>query len=84
LDGAVKVYTNNYADRFSTQLPTEARCNNYIKLFRIDGDIDIERWLDLTAHFFKGNEMILEYFDPAGFENKFGARIKQYRDAKQR
>lgn len=83
LDGAVKVYTNNYADRCSTQLPSEARCGSYIKLFRIDGDIDVDRWLDLTAHFFKGNEMILEYFDPAGFEHRFGARIKQYRDAKQ-
>ena len=83
-DGAVKVYKQGYSARCATQLPTAASCDNYIKLFRIDGNIDIDRWIDLSAHFFKGNEMILEYFDPSGFEREFGARQREYRDVKQR
>lgn len=83
-DGAVRVYKNDYPGRCSTQLPTEAPCDSYIKLFRIDGNIDVDQWIDLNAYFFKGNEMILEYFDPSGFEHMFGARQREYRDVKQR
>jgi hypothetical protein len=44
------------------------------KLFRIDartdaagnyvGAIDIDTWINLTSMFFKGNIMLIEYFDP--------------------
>ncbi len=42
-----------------------------IKLFRIDGDIDVDKWIELLSQFFKGNEMIIEYFDPELFQQKF-------------
>jgi hypothetical protein len=34
-----------------------------IKLFRIDGTVDADKWLDLTAFFVRGNELVLRYFD---------------------
>lgn len=78
-DGAVKIYQHNYQQRFETFLPNETKSEKYIKLFRIDGNIEINVWLELIAYFFKGNEMILEYFDPKKFSQKFGQRIEDYR-----
>ncbi|MDD3597750.1 hypothetical protein [Sulfuricurvum sp.] len=78
-DGAVKVYTHEYEKRLDSQLPNEYRAPIKIKLFRIDGNIDTNKWIDLISHFFKGNEMILEYFDPDGFEAQFGQRIREYK-----
>lgn len=80
LDGAAKVYTaDSYALRLSSQIPNEPRAFRKRKLFRIDGDISVEVWLDLIAHFFKSNEMILEYFDPDTFQRAFGEKMRQFR-----
>lgn len=65
VDGAVKVYLSaEYSDRLRTQMPTEAKSYRKIKLWRIDGTVALSDWLDLVNCFYKGNEMILEYFDP--------------------
>jgi hypothetical protein len=64
-DGAAKVYyEQDYGKRLNTKIPKEAKASKMIKLFRIDGDLDVDFWIDLVSHFFKGNEMIIEYFDP--------------------
>ncbi len=34
----------------------------YRKLFRIDGPIPDKEWSHLVAHFFRGNELVIEYF----------------------
>jgi len=71
-DGAVKIYySHEYNKRFNTKLPNEFKAPLKIKLFRIDGDINIDKWIDLTNYFFKGNEMILEYFNPDMFQRIF-------------
>ncbi len=81
-DGAVKVYTHEYKKRLESQFPNEYRAPVKIKLFRIDGNIDLEKWIDLISYFFKGNEMILEYFDPDGFETRFGQKMREYKEKK--
>lgn len=78
-DGAVKIYQSNYQQRFETFLPNETKSEKYVKLFRIDGNIEIDAWLKLIAYFFRGNEMILEYFDPKKFSQEFGQTIENYR-----
>ena len=79
-DGAVKVYVeDSYTDRMASQMPTEFKCYKKVKLFRIDGDIDVEEWIELLAHFYKANEMIIEYFDPEQYEKVFGDQIRRYR-----
>lgn len=83
-DGAVKVYLqDSYAKRLESKMPTEFKSHKKVKLFRIDGDIDIEEWTGLLAHFYKANEMIIEYLDPERFEELFGDRMREYRNLKQ-
>ena len=79
-DGSVKIYPQEYNKRFNSQLPNEYRAPIKIKLFRIDGDIDINKWIELISYFSKGNEMILEYFDPIEFEKQFGKQIREYKE----
>ena len=80
-DGAVKVYTNaDYPRRTKSQMPKEAKATKKIKLFRIDGNVDVDEWIELIAMFFKGNEMVLEYFDPEQYEKRFGAKIRKYKE----
>ncbi|NNE98936.1 MAG: hypothetical protein HKN25_07935 [Pyrinomonadaceae bacterium] len=81
-DGAVKIYLNNhYEDRISSRITDSARSFKKIKLFRLDGEINLDRWIDLIAMFFRGNEMIIEYFDPDLFEETFGNKIRQYQES---
>jgi hypothetical protein len=82
-DGAVKVYLQeNYDNRLISQMPKEFKSYKKIKLFRIDGDIDIDEWIELIALFYKGNEMIIEYFNPEQFEQMFGENIRKYKEFK--
>lgn len=72
LDGAVKVYLpENYETRFNSNMPDEERCYVKPKLFRVDGNIAVDDWINIISFFFKSNEMIIEYFNPEEFENMF-------------
>lgn len=51
-----------------------------IKLFRVDGDIDLGCWLELVGSFFSGNEMVVEYFDPKGFEEVYAPQVREYQE----
>ncbi len=80
-DGAVKVYSEDqYEARLSSQMPHETKSIKKIKLFRIDGDVDVDKWIELTSYFFKSNEMVIQYFDPTGYERAFAENIKRYRE----
>lgn len=77
LDGAVKAYASNaYEPRLETHLPNVPTCRLKPKLFRIDGTIELEPWLDLIGFFFRSNEMVFEYFDPDEFKRRFPLRIR--------
>lgn len=81
-DGAVKVYPRDrYEDRLSVHLPHGERCRK-VKLFRIDGDVDVGCWLEMVGHFFSGNEMVLEYFDPEQYHEYFDGKIARFREAR--
>lgn len=83
-DGAVKVYPKDrYEDRLSVHLPDGERCRK-VKLFRIDGNVDVVRWLDMVGHFFSGNEMVLEYFDPDQYHEHFDEKMALFREARAR
>ncbi len=81
-DGAVKAYLKDaYGDRLATNMPNQPRCHWKPKVFRIDakkdsagnyiGAIDVDRWIELTSLFFKGNVMVVDYFDPELYEAQF-------------
>lgn len=74
-DGAAKVYAqNSYQERLNQAMPKNARPSHYIKLFRVDGTTDLDDWLSLVSMFYKGNEMVIEYFDPDLFNNEIRPR----------
>jgi len=78
VDGAVKVYLkSDYENRKNANLPNK---DSYakIKLWRIDGNVDLDNWVELITFFYKGNEMVYEYFDPIGFEEKFELRVRDF------
>ena len=76
-DGAVKIYNRNeYSDRISTSMPNNSRPSHYIKLFRVDGSINFENWISMLSMFFKGNEMVIEHFDPDLFLAKIHPQRK--------
>jgi hypothetical protein len=71
-DGSVKIYTmSNYPDRINTKMPNEVEATHKVKLFWIDGDVELGQWTELISMFFKGNEMILQYFDPELYEQHY-------------
>lgn len=79
LDGAVKVYLkDSYQNRKNTFMPKEFKSHSKVKLWRIDGDINIEVWSYLISLFFKCNEMIIQYFDPEKFEQVFDLRVRDF------
>ena len=78
LDGAVKIYLqNDYQKRINFRLPNK-NSHRKIKLWRIDGNIDTKVWMGMISFFYRGNEMILEYFDPEGFEKEFDLRVRDF------
>jgi hypothetical protein len=82
-DGAGKVYAQDgYDNRIKTTMPDNPRPSYYVKLFRIDGSIELDPWLSLVSMFYKGNEMIVEYFDPATFAEKYRPTIVRWQLAK--
>ncbi len=77
LDGAAKVYpSNTYKERLDENMPNNIKPAHYIKLFRIDGQIEINDWISLISMFYKGNEMVVEYFDPKLYKEKIEPRRK--------
>jgi hypothetical protein len=79
-DGAVKIYLR---DQYEQRVDPERRLpdkssHRKLKVFRIDGEIDAEVWINLTLLFFRGNELVLEYFDPEQYQEEFGPRIAHY------
>lgn len=83
-DGAVKVYLQNqYEKRFSTDLKGDSKGQTKIKLFRIDGNINLEIWSELINYFYRGNEMLIEYFNPEQFEKQYREVIEANRNFEQ-
>lgn len=68
-DGAIHFYTEeeyyqrrdndfNYNTKNSLQLKTLSR-----KLFKINGQVSINKWIELVSHYLQGDPLIFEYFE---------------------
>lgn len=68
-DGAIHFYTKdeyyqrresdfNYNSKNSSQLKTRSQ-----KLFKVNGQVSINDWIELVSHFLTGNPLIFEYFE---------------------
>lgn len=62
LDGAIRVYeTGQYLDRIDTDISKAGKKSRYVKLWRIDGPIELAAWKGLVCDFFRGNSLPGEY-----------------------
>lgn len=68
-DGAIHFYTEeeyyqrrdsdfNYNNKNSLKLKTLSQ-----KLFKVNGRISIDKWIELTSHYLQGDPLIFEYFE---------------------
>jgi hypothetical protein len=63
VDGAVRAYTAaSYTATRANPKGTRGNAVRYRKLFRVDGPLDDNVWGRIVAHFFRGNELVIEYF----------------------
>jgi hypothetical protein len=63
VDGAARAY--GYDTYQATNENPKGPCGDvlrYRKLFRVDGAMDDADWGRIVAHFFRGNELVIEYF----------------------
>lgn len=68
-DGAIHLYTENeyykrrdsdfnYNSKNDVQIKTSST-----KLFKMNGNVSIDTWIEFSSHFFTGNPLIFEYFE---------------------
>lgn len=80
-DGAIHFYTEeeyyqrrdsdfNYNNKNSLKLKTLSQ-----KLFKVNGQVSIDKWIELTSHYLQGDPLIFEYF-----EGKLPDRITEILD----
>lgn len=82
-DGAIHFYTKDeYYQRRDSDLNHNSKTANQIKpkskkIFKINGKITVETWVDLCSHFFAHNPLAIEYF-----EGSYPEHIKEILDMK--
>lgn len=68
-DGAIHFYTEeeyfrrresdfNYNSKNQSHIKTKS-----LKLFKMNGEIDVKTWVEFSSHFCSGNPLIIEYFE---------------------
>lgn len=64
LDGAIREYNvSEYIERVDRPISNAGKASRYVKLWRIDGPIKIDRWKELICHFYRDNKLAGEYLD---------------------
>jgi hypothetical protein len=64
-DGAVKAFAAAGYPMSQQGFRTRGKGDRYRKLFRIDGQFPTTVWSELACSWFRGNKLILEYFETA-------------------
>jgi hypothetical protein len=62
-DGAVKAYDRSTYPTDLTTFAGRGKGLHYRKVFRLDGPLTADEWSRLTALWFRGNRLVLEYLD---------------------
>ncbi len=77
-DGAIHFYTENeYYQRRDSDFNYNSKNRDHIKtlsqkLFKMNGIVNIDTWIEFSSQFFKGNPLVFEYF-----EGKYPEHINQ-------
>lgn len=62
-DGAVKAFAASTYPLTQQDFRARGKGDRYRKLFRVDGEFPASVWSDLACSWFRGNKLVLEYFD---------------------
>lgn len=68
-DGAIHFYTETeYYSRRDSDLNYNSKNKSHIKtlsqkLYKMNGEINVDTWIKFSSHFFTGNPLVLEYFE---------------------
>lgn len=74
-DGAIRAYDGDkYLTRIDSSIDRAGKHSEYIKLFRFDGELSVPEWKRLLSDYYRGNNLIPEYFGDA-------LDVEQSRDA---
>jgi hypothetical protein len=65
-DGAVKAYDPSTYPLSQRDFRRREKSARYRKVFRLDGEFSVEAWSALTAQWFRGNQLVLEYLAGQG------------------
>jgi hypothetical protein len=62
-DGAIRAYSGAaYLERIERSIDRAGKQSQYTKLFRFDGPLPVETWKSLVADYYRGNDLVGEYF----------------------
>ena len=62
LDGAIREYdVGAYIDRADESIATAGKNSRYVKLWRVDGPLEVNKWKELICHFYRDNTLAGEY-----------------------
>lgn len=62
IDGAIRLYSEDkHLIRINQTIDKTRRDTEYIKIWRVDGDIPIAKWKELLTHYYRDNKLIGEY-----------------------
>jgi len=84
-DGAIHFYTENeYYSRRDSDFNYNNKNQSHIKtlsekLYKMNGQVDVDTWIDFSSHFLTGNPLVFEYF-----EGKYPQHIDEMLEAVRR
>lgn len=62
LDGAVRIYDeDNFLERVDIDISKAGKNTEYVKLWRVDGEISLSLWKELLNDFYRDNHQVGEY-----------------------
>lgn len=66
----VKAFERENYPRVVEQFANRGKGRWYRKVFRMDGEIETDQWSQVTALWFRGNKLVLEYLSGLGSAQK--------------
>lgn len=62
LDGAVRIYSEEeMISRIEMKISESGRNTHYVKLWRVDGKLEVNKWKNILTHYYRDNSLIGEY-----------------------
>jgi hypothetical protein len=63
LDGAIRIYDEEkILKRWDVDISNSGKDAEYIKIWRLDGNISVSEWKELISHYYRDNMLVGEYF----------------------